>query len=288
MEGWVLASAGEVNVLFNTYIGGCALYAYGPDYTETPSPDGWGNLMFDDGFRPTYAYSTARYVMGLTSTQSSPNYVDAGVMHDVISTTAYYGDYASTQVTFSKSDTSSYRGAWFYRAPVVIPGESITDTVIVDGVEWAQVDLFENVAKFDMGHACPGGACSGVLNGYNMDGWRWAEPNEVNVLFDHYLSIEQYPCNQQYCAEPPWYRVWLQAGWRPTKQTDTSSRTYGFTRQSVADGKVGWSTNTAGPVPVTQYYASTIGGIAFVTIPGECTDTSVSGVGGWFFRPVAP
>jgi len=288
MEGWVLASAGDVNVLFNSYIGGCALSAYGPDQTGTWSPDSWGNLMFDDGFRATDENSTARHVMGLTSSKFGSDNVYAGAMRDVISTTASYGDSASTMDTVSKSDASIYRGAWFYRAPVAVIGEPITDTVIVDGVEWAQVDLFDNVAKFDMGDTCPGGVCSGVLNGFAMDGWRWAEPADVNALFDHYLSMEPDPCNEDYCTQPLWYRAWLQDGWRPTKQTATSSRTYGFTRQSAADGQIGWRTEMIFSVPITQYYATTIGGFAFYTIPGECTDTSISGVGGWFYRPAAP
>jgi hypothetical protein len=290
MEGWVLASAGEVNVLFNSYIGGCALSSSGPDYTGTSSPDGWGNLMFDDGFRPTYEYSTARYVMGLTSNESGSNNVYAGVMHDVISTTAYYGDFASTQESFSKSDTSSYRGAWFYRAPVIAPGEPINDTVIVDGVEWAQVDLFNNVAKFDMGRACRNGICSGILNGYAMDGWTWATAAEVQALFDYYIFQGENPCTDPFCPEPEWFRAWWADGWRPTRQDAATTRTYGFTSgSSSSDGRIGSATDsTSYPFPVTQYFATTIGGFFFVIIPGQCTNSSIPGVGGWFYRPVTP
>ena len=65
----------------------------------------------------------------------------------------------------------------------------ITDTVTVDGRNWAQVDLFTNLSWVDIKAACPGGVCgSATLNGFDMSGWSWASIGDLNALFNHYLS----------------------------------------------------------------------------------------------------
>jgi hypothetical protein len=46
----------------------------------------------------------------------------------------------------------------------------ISDTKFVDGREWAQVDQFANLSYQQVAAACPAGVCTGVLNGYVMDG----------------------------------------------------------------------------------------------------------------------
>ena len=65
----------------------------------------------------------------------------------------------------------------------------ITDVVTVDGVKWAQVDLFTDLSWNDISTVCPGGVCGvGTLNGFDMDDWLWASVDDVNALFNHYLS----------------------------------------------------------------------------------------------------
>jgi hypothetical protein len=289
MNGWNLASAGQVNVLFNNYAGECALSSSNPDYTGSASADSWGHLMFEDGFRSTIASNAFRSIRGLTSTAFGSNDAYTAAMTDAIGDVSF-GDTASSTDTYSKTVPLGYVGAWFYRAPVIAPGAPITDIVVVDGKEWAQVDLFNNVGKFDMGRACGNGICSGTLNGYDMDGWTWATAAEVQALFDYYIFYGESPCTEPFCPEPEWFRAWWADGWRPTRQDAATTRTYGFTSgSSSSDGRIGSTTdNTSYPFPLTQYFATTIGGFFFVIIPGQCTDSSVSGVGGWFYRSVTP
>jgi hypothetical protein len=51
-----------------------------------------------------------------------------------------------------------------------------------DGREWAQPIQFAGVSYADIAMACPGGACSGILNGYDMTGWTWASGAQVRPL----------------------------------------------------------------------------------------------------------
>ena len=62
--------------------------------------------------------------------------------------------------------------------------------------EWAQPDLFLNLAWNDISSACPANECAGVLNGYDMTGWTWASPADVYGLYNEYLgpgTITSYP-----------------------------------------------------------------------------------------------
>ena len=64
----------------------------------------------------------------------------------------------------------------------------ITNTVTVDGTEWAQATDFVNLSWNDIDAVCSGGDCSGILNGFDMDGWAWASTDEANDLMNFYLS----------------------------------------------------------------------------------------------------
>ena len=61
----------------------------------------------------------------------------------------------------------------FYLMPRFTKASPITDTVTVNGLEWAQVDLFLDVPWAEINAACPLGSCSNgaVLNDYDMTGW---------------------------------------------------------------------------------------------------------------------
>ncbi len=67
----------------------------------------------------------------------------------------------------------------------------ITDTVLVNGSEWAQADLFTNLSWNQMNAACPAGVCNGQLNGHDMTGWLWANTEAVTDLFNHYIGSPQ-------------------------------------------------------------------------------------------------
>lgn len=64
-----------------------------------------------------------------------------------------------------------------------------------DGNEWAQPRNFAGVTYNEIAAACPGGVCSGILNGYNVDGWNWAPGPMVAALFNAYFAGAcTYPC----------------------------------------------------------------------------------------------
>jgi len=64
----------------------------------------------------------------------------------------------------------------------------ITNTVIVNGYEWAQVSDFTNLSWQEINTVCPLGNCSGTLNGFDMNGWTWADGEAVAGLFNAYLA----------------------------------------------------------------------------------------------------
>lgn len=68
-------------------------------------------------------------------------------------------------------------------------GSIITDFVTVDGTDWAQPKDFTNLSWGAMDTVCPTGVCStGMLNGFDMNGWVWAGVDDVNSLFNDYLE----------------------------------------------------------------------------------------------------
>lgn len=68
----------------------------------------------------------------------------------------------------------------------VAPCAQIPLTVVMNGMWWAQVDLFTNLTWNQINAVCPYGygRCQGVLNGYDMTGWVWADSNAVTALFN--------------------------------------------------------------------------------------------------------
>lgn len=83
-----------------------------------------------------------------------------------------------------------------YLMPVFeeLPLDTIVDTVVAnDGNEWAQPDLFNGLTHVEILAACPSGACSGFLNGWNMDGWTLATAQQVLDLFNSYFFVAAAP-----------------------------------------------------------------------------------------------
>ena len=75
----------------------------------------------------------------------------------------------------------------FYLMPIFARGP---ESIMVDGREWAQVDLFTNLSWNQINAICPMGVCAGTLNGHDMTGWTWASVEDLNALFNHYVGIE--------------------------------------------------------------------------------------------------
>lgn len=86
------------------------------------------------------------------------------------------------------SVNANYGTSWTFGIATPVTPQTITDTVIVDGKEWAQVDLFQNISWNDINTVCPEGACAGELNGYDVTGFKWATVRDVNALFNVFLA----------------------------------------------------------------------------------------------------
>lgn len=65
-----------------------------------------------------------------------------------------------------------------------------TQRVTVDGVTWAQVNLFFRLTWDEIDAQCPDGVCASgsVLGPWHMAGWTWAGPEEAAALLNYYLA----------------------------------------------------------------------------------------------------
>jgi hypothetical protein len=72
----------------------------------------------------------------------------------------------------------------YYLMPVFEQLTPITDTVVVNTREWAQVDIFSGVSWAQLSAACPTGACpaGATVLDYDLSGWHWASLAEVGDL----------------------------------------------------------------------------------------------------------
>jgi hypothetical protein len=156
-------------------------------------------------------------------------------------------------------------GVWLWRPEL--------DTVSVDGREWAQVDLFTNLSWNDINAVCPEGACAGLLNGYNMNGWTWASVDDFNQLLSYYIGTDVGPApysNRTEDAELKWTHPFFADGWRERGQV------YGWLRD-LADEKNAYE----GAVDI-HYFAGFIFSGVYV-IEDEIFHQSEQR-GGWFYR----
>lgn len=99
----------------------------------------------------------------------------------------------------------------------------ITDTITVDGREWAQPGLFNGINRPGILSVCSGsaGECtSSTLNGYKMTGWRFASREDVQSLFNHYLAEAGVsgtdllgPCDRYDEIDSTWAPAFFSDGW---------------------------------------------------------------------------
>ncbi|MEZ5570727.1 MAG: hypothetical protein R3E64_01785 [Halioglobus sp.] len=154
----------------------------------------------------------------------------------------------------------------------------ITDTVTVEGLEWAQVDLFKGLSWSSINVVCPAGVCgSGTLSGYDMAGWSWATVDDMNKLFNHYIGFEAlgpgpsfwWPPGSDFTASTAFFGD----GWRQTGYFFGE-----FTEGLVSDYDAG---------------APVMGRVTEFGVPGDRISTDDKNIGGtldrlfvgaWFFR----
>ncbi|CAA0122199.1 Uncharacterised protein [Halioglobus japonicus] len=89
-----------------------------------------------------------------------------------------------------KQTACKWVAGWMVAVCQSVSAVPVTDTVIVGGQEWAQVDLFTNVSWNTVSTQCPGGVCSpsSALNGYDLAGWTWASIDAVQSLFNTFTG----------------------------------------------------------------------------------------------------
>ncbi len=101
------------------------------------------------------------------------------------------------------------------------PGKPITDTVNANGKVWAQTNLFTNLSWNDISAVCPAGVCnnSAMLNGFNMDGWMWADVEVAVELFNSYgISPPLAPLENRIEDYSSWAPAFFADQWKPTEE----------------------------------------------------------------------
>ena len=126
-----------------------------------------------------------------------------------------------------------------------IAAGQITDTVTVNGKDWAQVDLFRGLSWSDINSVCLGGVCgNGTLRGFDMLGWTWASTEDLNNLFNYYSVNSSNPipnllgpgpssANSESIIPYSYGQLFYLDGWRATSNVFFESReTMGRTSDS--------------------------------------------------------
>lgn len=192
---------------------------------------------------------------------------------------------AGNECSFNIS-AANVRSFWGKTVPplravfIIEVGAPITDFVTVHNLDWAQVGLFTGLPWWDIHAACwaPGRFCEGVLGGYDMQGWSMAKVDDVNGLFNHFVSPftmgpGPWVFHQR---DTSWAPAIFAAGLRPITESPELKALSGVTRSSA-------------PSPQTVHLASVGDGL----LPGDWdvarTDQAVSHDsvpehGAWFFR----
>jgi hypothetical protein len=168
----------------------------------------------------------------------------------------------------------------------------ITDIVIVDGTEWAQVDDFLGLSWNAIDAVCPLWICSGTLTSstgtWQMDGWSWAGVDEVNALFNVYLAAAGV-AGADLLVGPDYYEEPFVSFWATAFIAD-----FGVTNVFPETGVAiaGWTSDEA--TSSDGYYAVLSARKGLSDSPDSASTGNFAGKtlsspanGGWFFREVA-
>jgi hypothetical protein len=171
--------------------------------------------------------------------------------------------------------------------------------ITVDGREWLQPIDFINLSWNDVSQICDplSGACSGVLGTTNVDGYSWANVDDMNILFNYYLCcLGAYPTlgpGPDLYAEQDsdWAPAFFADGWQPTAVTMSgpslplNTSAYGWMRETVFDEygrlnvRYGDITDWNNAIALQEDIASTYGTV-------YPNDTVNPDIGAWLYRNV--
>jgi hypothetical protein len=153
------------------------------------------------------------------------------------------------------------------------------DIVAINGNEWAQPDLFTNYLSWDdINAVCPAGICgAGTLNGWDMEGWYWANADEVNSLFNGYIgSSTMGPGPDSYSETGAAWMPDFFADWRATFANDTIQVVQGWTSTEA--------TVDRGGLANTLNRFDPLGLDTATTAASSSKNRKTTSFGGWFYR----
>ncbi|CAA0114147.1 Uncharacterised protein [Halioglobus japonicus] len=142
MRGWRWASVDDINGLFNSYIGSEALGPGPSDFFEIDSL--WAPAFYADGWRPTSTNSTLTTTHGWSST-AGPTWSESyqAFLYEIHLPNE--SDRAYTGYNETRTNTSDFTGAWFYRevaipppSGVPAPATLILVSLTLAGLGWAR------------------------------------------------------------------------------------------------------------------------------------------------------
>lgn len=153
------------------------------------------------------------------------------------------------------------------------------DVVEVNGVEWAQPNLFTDLRWHEIRVVCPTGVCEEeTLNGWDMDGWTWASPFDVADLFSE-LTPFGGGVSEYFEEDSTWAPAFFDdVGFRTTSVGPNNYRSiYGWTSSNPTDPSTGFALTAQlsdAATGLDRIYTN-----RYVDKNGES-----SGLGSWFYR----
>lgn len=155
----------------------------------------------------------------------------------------------------------------------------ITSTVVVGDKEWAQVNLFTNLAWDNLNAVCPSGVCgTSTLNGWDMNGWTWASVADIADLFRAFLPFPTATDFFFYVDADPSLSLNFMNAFSPTLNAlPAFVRVQGYASELRSTDGFAYS-------PVVQYVESLNKPSIANTDTGQPRTTASSITGAWFFR----
>ncbi|SIS75157.1 PEP-CTERM sorting domain-containing protein [Neptunomonas antarctica] len=150
---------------------------------------------------------------------------------------------------------------------------AVTDTVSVDGINWAQTSLFANLSWDQMNTQCPTGVCgvSSSLNGWDLDGYSWATATQVG----DYLFSSITPHSGGIGSYSEAYSTWASAIFSTTGFNQTGANSFGKW--------IGGLTSDFRSAGVVDEYGPYNNTDTVLTDQLISDSSSISG-GGWFYQ----
>ncbi|GAB5449766.1 MAG: hypothetical protein Hals2KO_00940 [Halioglobus sp.] len=180
---------------------------------------------------------------------------------------------------------------WLFSLPAA--AAPITDTLIINGLEWAQPDLFVGLSWNEINAVCPAGTCQqhGVLLGHDVSGWTWANSAQMHGLFNAYIgSAELGPGVGSYSTfvtdnslPDPFSFGFFADGWRPTLEEKRPAFFADATvlRGFMADSSEQLARINAGFIPANLRTGGASTDDYLWQLPGDTK------IGAWFFQQPA-